>query len=258
MTTIQEKELVRFNGEPVGEGVRKTREATEKLESFPFGPHAGRFLDGPPPDGVPEGELFPEEPTDPSEKVDYPVEKTVGVMGAIKQQTRKRAWRYLKRPEGIRPEEMDTYIRGFYEVKETYASVIDHAGDMWAVWTSEEKPEYGAFEEKPVPSAGSEQVDETAKNADWKMYGKTLETTVCVLCNTPIEPGGLVVIRSDGKKAHEPCFAATNQSPPKLYVNQNPPRTQSAGESYRNDLKPLLFAAADILETWAARLRSKT
>jgi hypothetical protein len=110
------------------------------------------------------------DPTTAHEKKDFPVERTLGIVGHIRGVTRNRLWRYIKEEALLASDRnVETAIspgaafyavavRAFYAVD--LAAPVEHQGDTWAVWTGTGEPDSPAFEpDEPAPEPGVSQVD---------------------------------------------------------------------------------------------------
>jgi hypothetical protein len=140
-------------------------------------------------------EIFPEDKIDPTagaKEEQYPVERTLGVMGHVRVIAKKRKWQFLhesQMPEGSSTPNGSsgavTFIRKFYSQPETAA--VTHKDGVWAVWSDEGEPTTEAFPEyTPVDEGpGSEFLKSLQARLGQKPSEPTKEGSVAALPAAP-------------------------------------------------------------------------
>ena len=150
-------------------------------------------------------EIFPEDKIDPTagaKEEQYPVERTLGVMGHVRAIAKKRKWQYLNEsemPEGSST--AVTFIRKFYKQPETAA--VTHKDGIWAVWSGEGEPTDDAFPEyEPIDQGPG---SEFLKGLQARL-GIEKRAEEFVKAQTPSEPqkeGAVAFASSSGLNDHD-------------------------------------------------------
>jgi hypothetical protein len=152
--------------------------------------------------GTIPAEIFPVDKTDPTvttegPKKDFPVERTLGIVGHLKTYARSRLWRYVnKEVPGMGPGSIGRDACLFFDLDSKRPTAFDIGTNTWAVWAGDGPPDCEPFEtyapetekvaadetttcvgDVKVPPAGSVQVTMGDGTRKW-MAPKELQETI--------------------------------------------------------------------------------